>query len=83
LLGELFLVQDGVCVQLQLAQPLYVPQYHQAVVRGEDRRALDHRRDEKLPGKGFNDGYNLRQGREEGLQLVLWVAQDDHLRFFI
>jgi hypothetical protein len=49
LLGKLLLVQDGVCVQLKLVQPLYVPQDQQAVMRGEDGRALDHGRDENLP----------------------------------
>jgi hypothetical protein len=49
LLGKLFLIQDGVCVQLKLVQPLYVPQDQQAVMRGEDRRALDYGRDENLP----------------------------------
>lgn len=74
LLGKLLLIQDGVCIQLKLIQPLYVPQDKQAVMRGEDGRALDHGRDENLPSKGFNDGYNLRQGCEEVLQLVFRVA---------
>ena len=74
LLGKLLLVQDGVCVQLKLVQPLYVPQDHQAVMRGENRRALDHGRDKYLPSEGFNDGNDLRQGRKEVLQLVFRVA---------
>ena len=49
LLGKLLLVQDRVCIQLKLVQPLYVPQDQQAVMRGEDGRALDHGRDENLP----------------------------------
>lgn len=74
MLGKLLLIQDGVCVQLKLVQPLYVPQDQQAIMRGEDGRALDHGRDENLPSKGFNDGNNLRQGGKEVLQLVFRIA---------